>query len=54
MYLFELTTGQNIFRTRVSNDAVFVGSKKESTDGILIINKSGSLISLDIDANSLI
>lgn len=54
LHLYELTSGQNIFRTRVSNDSIFVGTKKSTTDGVLVISKSGSLLALDIDENTII
>jgi len=54
LFLYELTTGQNVFRTRISNEAIFVGTKKTATDGVYAINKAGSLLSIDIDENALI
>lgn len=54
LFLYELTTGFNIFRTRISNDAIFVGTKKTATDGVYTISKAGSLLSIDIDENNLI
>ena len=51
MFLYELTTGALLFRQQISapQDSVFIGSKNSITDGILVISKSGSLISAALD-----
>ena len=54
LFIYELTTGALLFRQSISQDSVFIGSKNSINDGILVISKSGSLISAAIDEKSYI
>ena len=54
VYIYELTTCEQIFKTRISNGAIFVAAKNYNNDGILAMNKSGSLFGGLIDENSLL
>lgn len=51
LFLYELTTGTLLFRQAISSpqDSVFIGTRNSINDGILVISKSGSLISAAID-----
>jgi hypothetical protein len=49
VYIYELTTNQQIFKTRISNQAIFAVAKNYSNNGILALNKDGSLIAGRID-----
>ena len=51
LFLYELTTGALLFRQQISapQDTIFIGSKKYITDGIIVISKSGSVISANLD-----
>ena len=39
---------------RVSQDTIFVGTKNRKTDGVMGINKSGSLFQIQVDENNLV
>jgi len=39
LFVYELTTAQNIFRTRISQDTIFIGTKNSKNDGLYAINK---------------
>ena len=54
MYLFEISTCEQIFKTRISANAIFAVAKNYVNDGILAITKNGSLHGGLIDENSLI
>lgn len=56
LFLYELTTGSLLFRQQISvpQDSVFIGARNSINDGILVISKSGSLISAVIDEKSYI
>lgn len=54
VYIYELSTNQQIFKTRISNQAIFAASKNYTNDGILAINKDGSLLGGMIDENGLL
>ena len=54
LFLYELTTGSLLFRQSISQDSVFIGTKNSINDGVLVISKSGSLISAAIDEKSYI
>jgi len=51
LFLYELSTGALLFRQAISSpqDSVFIGTRNSITDGILVISKSGSLISAVLD-----
>lgn len=54
VYIYELTTNQQIFKTRISNQPIFVAARNFANDGILAINKDGSLLGGMIDENGLL
>jgi len=54
VYIYELTTNQQIFKTRISNQAIFAVAKNYSNNGILALNKDGSLFAGLIDENNLL
>lgn len=49
VYIYELTTNQQIYKTRISNQAIFAAAKNYSNSGLLAISKDGSLIGGMID-----
>lgn len=51
LFLYELTTGVLLFRQPISapQDSVFIGARNSLNDGVLVISKSGSLISACLD-----
>lgn len=54
VYIYELTTNQQIFKTRISNQPIFVAARNFANDGLLAINKDGSLLGGMIDENGLL
>jgi len=42
-YLYEISTNEQIYKTRISTGAIFAVSKNYVNDGILAITKTGSL-----------
>lgn len=54
VHIYELTTNQQIFKTRISTQAIFVASKNYTNDGILAIGKDGTLLGGMIDENTLL
>jgi len=51
IYIYELTTNQQIFKTRISNQPIFVAVKNFANDGILALNEDGCLLGGMIDEN---
>lgn len=49
IYIYELTTCEQIFKTRISTDPIFVVAKNLANDGILALNKNGCLFGGMID-----
>ena len=54
LYIYQLVTNKQIFRTQISNQTVFVAAKNYSNDGFLAINKDGSLIGCMIDKEGIL
>ena len=54
LHLFEIQSCSQIYKSRVSQDTVFVGTRNSKTDGALVVNKAGALISLNIDESQLV
>lgn len=54
LFVYELTSAQCIYRTRISQDTIFVGAKNTKNDGVYAINKQGNLISISVDENNLL
>lgn len=54
VYIYEITTCEQIYKTRISTNAIFAVAKNYVNDGILAITKNGSLYGGLIDENSLI
>lgn len=54
LFIYELSTGAVLFRQNVSQESVFIGARNSINDGLLLINKSGSLISTVLDESNYI
>lgn len=54
LFVYEMISCEQIFRTRLSQEPIFVVSKNSANDGILAITKSGSLIGGVVDENMLL
>ena len=54
VHLYEMTTCEQIYRTRIANGAIFAAAKNYVKDGILAVTKSGSLYGGLIDENVLV
>ena len=49
LWLFEVTSGSILLRSRVSDCNVNIGCKNLKTGGILIVNKKGNVVPVDTD-----
>ena len=54
LYLYEISTCEQIFKARISNQPIFVVAKNYTNDGILALSKTGSLYGGLIDENALL
>lgn len=54
VYIYELTSCEQVYKTRISNDPIFVVAKNLANDGILAMNKNGALFGGIIDENGLL
>lgn len=43
IYIYEITSCEQIFKARISNQPIFVVAKNYTNDGILALSKTGSL-----------
>lgn len=53
-FLYELFTGANLFRTRLTNEMIFAACKQNATDGMLCVNRRGSVLLIAIDDNTVV
>lgn len=54
LFLFEVTSGSTILRSRVSDVNVNVGCKNLKTGGIMIVNKKGNVIPINTDSQYIV
>jgi clathrin heavy chain len=54
VFVYELSTGSFLLRQSVSQESVFIGARNSINDGLLLINRSGSLLSTVLDENNYI
>lgn len=54
VYLYEISTCEQIFKTRISANTIFAVARNYVNDGILAITKNGSLYGGLIDENNLV
>jgi clathrin heavy chain len=49
IFIFEVTTGSRVLASRLSDAMVITAALNTQTDGLLVLNKNGNVIQLDID-----
>jgi len=54
LFAFELSSCQLLCKSRVSQETIFCGARNSRTDGLLAINKGGSVLSVNVDAQNLV
>lgn len=54
VYLYEISTCEQIYKVRIANGAIFAAAKNFTKDGILAVTKSGALYGGLIDENVLV
>ena len=54
LYVHELFTGSMIYRTRLSADLIVATCKHSQTDGMLCINRKGSVLLVGVDEKNLV
>jgi len=54
VHVFDLETAKRIFHSRISNDTIFVTTKQESANGIIGINRKGTVLSVTINEANLV
>lgn len=54
VYLYEITSCEQIYKARISTQPIFVVARNLTNDGILALNKNGSLFGGLIDENALL
>eukprot|EP00033_Pygsuia_biforma_P001350 GCRY01001529.1.p1 GENE.GCRY01001529.1~~GCRY01001529.1.p1 ORF type:complete len:1614 (+),score=231.96 GCRY01001529.1:130-4971(+) len=53
-FLIDIESGSLVFKNRISTDSVFISTPCSKTDGLLLVNKSGQVLSLSIDENKIV
>lgn len=54
LYIYELSTCSLLFRNRISDTLIFQTVPNIKTDGLIGINKNGSLLSINMEAEKII
>jgi clathrin heavy chain len=54
IFIFEVTTGQRILASKLSDSIVIMGALNTATDGLFVFNKNGNVIQLDIDSSYIV
>lgn len=53
-YMYEISQGSLLFRQKLTDSLIFVATKNPNTDGMICINKAGSVVSINVDENNFI
>lgn len=54
IHLYDIETGKKIFLNRISSDPVFIGSTFNNDGGIITINRSGSVLAVEISTERIV
>merc|ERR1719487_3047273 len=54
LYLFDCGTGTNLFRYRISQEAVFIGAPSARTGGMLLVNRKGLVMSANVNEQTIV
>lgn len=54
IHLYDLETGACIYMNRVSGETVFVAAEQKSSNGIIAVNRRGQVLSVSVDADTII
>lgn len=54
IFIFEVSTGQRVLASRISDAMIITAALNTTNDGLLILNKNGNVIQLDIDGSFLV
>ena len=54
LYVYEITSGALVFRSKISEDPCLFSAKNSKTGGIYVINKKGKLLQINVDEKNLI
>lgn len=54
LYAYEITSTQLVYKTRISDSPIFVGTKDSANDGIYVIAKNGNVILANVDPQALV
>ncbi|ONH73525.1 Clathrin heavy chain [Pichia kudriavzevii] len=54
IHLYDVETGKKIFLNRISSDPVFTGAPFDNNGGIITINRSGSVLAVEISTDRII
>jgi len=49
LFIYDIPTCSKLFRNRISTDLIFTCAKNENTDGLIYINRKGSVNTINID-----
>jgi clathrin heavy chain len=54
LFVFEINSMALLTKKRISQDLVLLGTRNSKTDGIICLNKAGSLFTVSIDQNLIV
>jgi clathrin heavy chain len=54
LYMYEVSTAALLYRQKITDQLCFVATRNANTDGMIVINRSGQIFSLNVEENNLI
>ena len=54
LHMYDIETGQVVFRNRVSQDSIFLTAKHKERDGILCVNRKGQVLLTTVDEENIV
>merc|ERR1719359_568289 len=54
LYMFHCATGTTLFRTRVSQEAIFIGSPATRTGGMMLVNRKGLVMTAAVNDQTIV
>jgi clathrin heavy chain len=54
LYAYEITSTQLVYKIRISESPIFVGTRDQDQDGLYVIAKNGNVILIRVNPESLV
>jgi len=54
LYMYEVSTASLLYRQKITDQLCVVATRNTKTDGMIVVNKAGQILSVNVEENNLI